>query len=164
MQDKNQPTNPFIESMILELVKVNQQVYNHKADYEGLDRIEVLNHFTVEKQEHTKLYHTPYDDKLLFSTSYKTRDLLLYILLNIKKNTDYIDLVQTKVCNKTNLSRNSFYSAVKELTVLNIICKKQIRQYWVNPKYIFNGNRKTFFQEKKPENIKVVHQLFDTIK
>ncbi len=112
----------------------------------------------------TTLYNTKELAQILFSTSYKTRDLVLYILLNIKKNTDYIELVQTKVCNKTNLSRNSFYSAVKELTVLNIICKKQIRQYWVNPKYIFNGNRKTFFQKKKPENIKVVHQLFATIK
>ena len=105
------------------------------------------------------MYHTPYDDKLLFGLSSTSRDILFYILLNIQPNEDYIDLSLKKLTKKVKLSRSLYYTSIPELKDSGLIAVKGKGVYWINGQIIFNGDRKKFFEKYYPDNLTVVHTI-----
>lgn len=44
------------------------------------------------------------------------------------------------------LSRSSFYDALEELKALSILAKRKGHTYWINPTFMFNGNRVTLIE------------------
>lgn len=151
--------NPFIENLTIELVKFNQKVnYIHNREIDNLSGIEIINNFTVEKQDCVKLYYTPYDDKFFSSFSSKTKEVIFYIMLNLEKEKDFILLDMEKVTKKTGISKNSFYKSIKDLIIAGLICKKSKSEYWINPKYIFRGNRKNFIASIDSSKLKIVYE------
>lgn len=161
-EERDDLINPFCSNFTLELIRIKNkiEIVGDEARSESLSMSKVYSEkYTVEKQKHTKLYHTAYDDKLFFNLSNKARDIVFYILLNIKENLDYIELSFDIIKKKVNISRKLYYDSMKELKEKAIVSNRRQGSFWVNPQIIFNGNRKEFFKINYPNNLKVVHTI-----
>ena len=115
--------------------------------------------FRVESQKHVKLYEVPYDHKFFFKEFLSvTRDVFLYTLLKLQENEDYIRLYYKVVCDDINISPKSFYNAIAQLKEFSVICDKAKNEYWINPYYMFKGNRLDYFHKKGEEYIDVEYR------
>ena len=76
-------------------------------------------------------------------------------MLKIQENEDYIILNQKTIEEKANISKTSYYAAIKQLKEMCIITDKEKNKYWVNPYYIFKGNRLAFYQKNYPKAITI---------
>lgn len=153
--------NPFCVNFTLELIEFQNQ-HSVKKSKEVTTNSTIVNQiYTVEKQKHTKLYHTAYDDKLFFNLNSKARDIILYILLNIKENEDFIELSLKKIQQKVKISKKIYYDGLKELKEKAFVANRTQGTFWINPQLIFNGNRKSFFEEFYPQNVVVVHTIYN---
>jgi len=155
--------NPFLNQHKLKVVKIRNKSYStdistiNPNDIVG-DIEEITKSFLVEEQEKVSMYHIPWDNNVLFKSNIKNngRDLYLYIVYNIKTNQDYILLKPEIVMNKMSISKSTLYSAIQQLVDSSIIVKKSVSEYWINPYFIFKGNRIQYYKDNKPDAIDVV--------
>lgn len=156
--------NPFIQNFKLKVVKVNTSYFETKTSdiqdgYIGKYR-KVEESYLAEQQEKISVYDIPYIENVLF-TELKSngRDLLLYIMYNIKKNEDSILLKPDKVCEKMKISKPTYYTAIQQLCDIGVICKRHTVEYWINPLYIFKGNRIDYYNSRCKECIDIVAEI-----
>jgi DNA-binding GntR family transcriptional regulator len=58
-----------------------------------------------------------------------------------------------------NVSRPTLLKAIQELEDVAVICKKSQSDYWINPHYIFKGNRIKYYQTNCPTCIEIKAEL-----
>lgn len=82
--------------------------------------------------------------------------LLFYVLGHLRWGQDFLTLSFTK----TDMPRNTFYRAVKDLADLQIIASRvgSRETYWINPRKIFHGLRFDTFRDNVTAKAKVVSQ------
>ncbi len=156
--------NPFIQNYKLKLIEVysEQKYVNSKDLLEGIATSyrKETSVFLAEQQEKTSVYDIPYIENILFSEmSSVGRDLLLYVIYNIGKNEDFINLKLDKVCQKMRISRPTLSKAISNLEENAIICKKAQSEFWINPMYIFKGNRIAYYQKVCEDCIDIVSKI-----
>lgn len=153
--------NPFIVNCTLEVVELEvtrAYVASDEIKETGiLTYSKQIDSYYTERDDSTKVFHNNTIETVIFSNELKSsgRDLLLYIFYNLGRNKDWIKLKADEVVPIVGFTKPTFYSAITQLTTANIIQKKKMNQYWINPKYIFNGDRIKYFKENA--SIKVVH-------
>lgn len=156
--------NPFVQSFRLKTVlKTYSNKYVPKPINESNEihtRYKtILDSVEIEQQSKVSVYYIPYVENILFKELKPSgRDLLLYIIYNIGSNTDVIKLKLEKVSKEMQISRPTLISAIKQLASISVICKKAQSEYWVNPHFVFKGNRIVFYQTHYPEYIEVVNE------
>lgn len=156
--------NPFIQNFRLKVIKVHAFSYETntadiKDGYVGKFRT-VEESFYAEQQNKTSVYDIPYIENILFKELKSAgRDLLLYIMYNIEKDSDTIILKPEKVMNKMDCSKGTYYSSIQQLIDVGIICKKHVTEYWVNPFFIFKGNRIEYYNKVCPDCIDTVAEI-----
>lgn len=155
--------NPFVVNNPIEVIRldVKSRFTNNKDINDGIKySADTLNsNYLVDKQKKITVYSHPFysiDNILFGSLNSKARDLYLYIIYHLKENTDYISLKLCDVKKTTGISRNSIVAAIKDLKAVGIIAPKSQSIYWVNPMYIFRGNRIEYYRNIKEELIDVV--------
>ncbi len=157
--------NPFVQNFKLELIQVSKSKKIIDTDdisdgiimkYETVSKT-----FMIEKQHKTTVYEIPFIETVLFRNDMKSngRDLLLYIIYNMVDNQDWINLKQDKVTKQMGNSKPTLISAISQLEDAAIICKKSQSEYWVNPFYIFKGNRIAYYNSICPECVEVVAKV-----
>jgi hypothetical protein len=62
------------------------------------------------------------------------------------------------VCDNIGVSSKSFYNAITQLKEFNVICDKCKNDYWINPYYMFKGNRLDYFSKKGEQYIDVEYR------
>jgi hypothetical protein len=69
--------------------------------------------------------------------------VLMYVAFFIKMNRCDMELYYSRSAKWCRISKTSFYNAIRELLDAEIIAIKERAQhiFWINPNYIFNGNR-----------------------
>lgn len=156
--------NPFLFSSSLNLIKMEETYY--EADtrniHDGvvMEAKKVTKTFHIEEQEKTSVYYITYRNNVLFKELTSIgRDVLMYIYHNIKTNEDTIDLPSKKLCNDMGISIATYYRGIRELIDIAVITKKEKQIYWINPHYVFKGDRIKFYADKCPECIKVVNTI-----
>lgn len=101
-------------------------------------------------QWHAYRYET--DDKVTLYTrdllgvfpflSSAAKDMLIYVAARVQYNSDVIELEEEKYCRVMDVARSTFFAAKKELTNRLIIPRTSRKNtYWINPSYLFRGNR-----------------------
>ncbi len=162
-------TKEFVENIAKEIAVVEKEIKSIKVppvrsksinpliDWNTFIDIAMSDEYS-EEDTYTTLYHNISSD-LLFSLSPKARDILFYILLNIKPQEDFIPLSLQTINKKAKMSRQSYYQGLKELKDNWFIATKSQGIFWVNPQFIFNGNRQKFVKEFYPDKIVVVYNL-----
>lgn len=156
--------NPFIKSHELKLIEVREE--RKMVDSSNISEGIIMSYETVtktylaEKQSKVSVYEIPYVENILFNEIRSGgRDLLLYIMYNLKDDYDFINLKFDKVCKEMRISRPTLSSAIQQLKDVAIICRKSQSEYWINPTYIFKGNRIAYYQKYCPDCISVVAKV-----
>jgi hypothetical protein len=161
--------NPFLQNFKLSLVKVYKTYYETKTEnisdgYIGKYK-EVTESFLMDSQKKTAVYHIPYIENVLFSEMKSNgRDLLLYVIYNIKEEEDFINLKLDRVCQQMKTSRPSLIKGINELSDVGVIAKKSQSEYWVNPHFIFKGNRIEHYYKNSPDSVVIVAETTKGIK
>jgi len=154
--------NPFISQesfklKVLEIKKTTHKIDTSNIPEDGVivgDYETVTRSFLIEQQKKKSMYDVPYLDNILFGElTSRSRDLFLYVLNHAPQDLDYINLKQSIVCRNIRMSKPTLISAIKELSDVGVICRKSQSEYWINPYYIFRGNRVKFYQENYPNKI-----------
>lgn len=155
--------NPFVHDFRLKLVEKPLKKYKTVKSKDSIEGI-ITSYETVEEtikiEQQTKslVYYIPYIENVLFDELKSSgRDLLLYLIYNIKPNMDFISLKLQKVSKEMKCSKPTLISAIKQLVSIGLICKKSQSEYWINPHYMFKGNRVHYYQTHYPECIEVVN-------
>lgn len=156
--------NPFIQNFKLNVVKVNTTYYEVKTSNisEGIvgKHKKVEESYLIEQQEKTSIYEMAYIENILFKELKSAgRDLLLYIMYNLKKDEDTIILKPEMVCKKMTCVRTTYYKAISQLTDVGVICKKHTTEYWINPFYLFKGNRIDYYNKNCKDCIEIVAEI-----
>lgn len=156
--------NPFIQNFKLNVVKINTSYFETKTTNisDGIvgKYKKVEESYLAEQQDKTSVYHIPYIENILFKELKSSgRDLLLYIIYNIQKDDDTINLSADKLYKEMSISKSTYYTAISQLIDVGIICKKNNSTYWVNPFYIFKGNRIDYYHKHCPDCVNVVAEV-----
>jgi len=79
------------------------------------------------------------------------RTMFLYILCHLQTDRDWINLNNKKVCVDLGVCRSVVNRGIAELIKGRFIEKKKNRKgiFWVNPYYMFMGNRKRYYDEQE---------------
>lgn len=162
-----QNLNPFLYKMEVNLVKTESTVFM-VTTYEGSDintptGQSITTTSISEVDEFTKVYQHSYINGLLKQFGNSGRHLFLYIIYNLKKDKDIIDLNMTKICSILGIKERTYYMAVNELVLSEVIEKcvtsRKAYEYWINPKYFYIGDRKKYFADKNPNACKIVKTI-----
>lgn len=131
--------NPFI----LEFYGAGYQV-QEAGVYRFSDGVYLPHTYTVDKSRYCKLFN----DAGLLS---KIRDIsplackvLLNLVLMVERNKDTIEINKGRIMKENSIkSATTFYTVIAELCDAQFIrqVKPKSCEYWINPKYFFNGNR-----------------------
>lgn len=154
--------NPFVINNPISVIQVNAKGTITKNAKDGVmyDGAIIKSTYYIDKQEKVQLYRhsVSFMDELLFGTlNSKGRDLYLYVQNHLPKNQDYLELKISKITSSIGISRNSVVTAIKELKLAGIIASKAQSMYWINPEFIFNGNRVNFYREVGEQCLKTVN-------
>lgn len=161
MKELKNEDNPFLDTHGLKLfnLKTTYNVTKTEQVVEGQQNI-VLEYDSVtksryiEQQKHIKIYDTTNDHIWMFKEFTPTaRDLYLYIVFKLQKNLSFIRLSYELLYKATGMAKNSYYNSLKLLIKKKILYKANSKYYWVNPYFIFRGDRKNFYLKHKPDSV-----------
>lgn len=70
------------------------------------------------------------------------KDMFMYIAVHLPVGKDYMELREERYCTDLQVSRQTFFTARQQL-VNRLIIPRTTRKhtYWVNPTYVFKGDR-----------------------
>jgi len=156
--------NPFIQNFKLKLIRLNTKKFTVNPNVAGDSVVgsyeKIERSLLVEQQKKTSVYAIPFIENVLFKEMGPPgRDMLLYLIYNLDKDADIIKLKTEKIKLKVNISRATMYKGIEQLISSGVICKKAAAEYWVNPFYVFNGNRIKYYETQCPECIEVIHTI-----
>lgn len=81
--------------------------------------------------------------------SSSAKDMYMYIAHKLGYETDVIEITEERYCSEMNVSRPTFYRAKHELTDRLILPRSGRRNtYWVNPGYLYRGDRRKAYGDK----------------
>lgn len=155
--------NPFVYGYRINVLQINETyVLNSTKSINpgSLNKMIVPNSYLIEKPDKTSIYHTAEITHVLFKELKAIgRDMFNYVTINLKKDKDYIDFDRDKVCEEMDISVATFYAAITQLIKANILYKINTKSYWINPHFIFNGNRIGYFEKLGNDHINVIAQI-----
>lgn len=104
--------------------------------------------YPIDADAHTSIYH---DGLMTWFTTLSTsaKDMFMYIVIHLAYDSDVIELREDKYCESLGISRATFFKAKQELSDRLIVPRAARKNtYWVNPAYVFRGNRLKKYPEK----------------
>lgn len=154
-------SNPFLANNEFHLKAI--QIYKRSYQGQGLFMEETTRKYIVEEQSKVSMYKIGNNEEMstfMFQVlNQPGRNLFLYMLCTIGENRDTINLNTEKLSKIMGISRNTHQSAKDNLRDNGVITLYKKDEYWVNPFFIFRGDRISYYQEQCPECIKVVSKV-----
>jgi hypothetical protein len=156
----NEEVNPFVKNPNFQLTCIEIVKDYHVVDPNKVDGgIATKRHgtrsesFFIDSPRHTSVFRPSRIKGLVFgSLSQNGRDILLFIIYSLGDDVDYINLKHSRLEKELGITRQTIAKGIQQLTESFFIMKKGQSEYWVNPFFIFCGNRKNFY-DKLDENI-----------
>jgi hypothetical protein len=157
--------NPFVIQGFqnLPLIHIIEEYHNTKTSLKRITNSSGTEEYDVEAQSRSFICNdrTTGLKEILFESdtvSFRGKELLLFIMLYLKPNIDYIDLGTNVLIEKLKWKdREKIITARKELMSIGLIVLKAESVYWINPYYLFCGNRLEYYKEYYPNNVKIVN-------
>lgn len=142
--------NPFLNSLVVPVNKVQDKDGSrftqdgqewYKADYE------------YDADTYCKVFSDATRRKLVSELTPRGKDLLMWVQYEAKKGKDWLWINKERYMEEcTVASVTTYRSAVNELIKKGIIVKTVVTDtFWINPYFLFNGNRIKAF----PDNVKI---------
>ena len=133
-------------------VSILEDKKNYVKDPKENKALHMPKQFYFERQIKTKLYRSEIIKTMLLELDRNAKDLILWLLLEIQPNIDYIIINKEDYSKQMKVSIKTTQRAIKSLIDKNIIAiSKEIDVYFINPAIFFNGNRIKHY----PNNIQI---------
>ena len=156
------PINPFLYDLQVDLIEFKEETYVVTV-VEGLKEPTgqmSANVRQTESQKFTKVYELPYRNGFIKNFTKSGLVLFNYLVYNLEVDKDIIDLELERVNKRLDWSKETYRKAVAELVANSVIervtNKHKDYRYWINPKIMFRGDRKSYVRNRLPENCRVV--------
>jgi len=130
--------NPFAQSLKIPVNEIEfKNVYKKEEDM-LLPLVK-----EVEKTPITKLYTTSEHRKFTNNLSLRSKELLLWIMYEVKYGEDFLWVNKKRYMEECNISSlNTYKEAIKELIRYGYVGLTVIQDvYWINPLFFFKGDR-----------------------
>lgn len=149
--------NPFMNSFVIEALRFRskQEVPDdvHKAVHDW----ESSKSYLTDRDNKCSVYYIPYAENTFFGEVKDAgRNIFLYIVINLKSNQDWINMKLEKVCDEMRISRPTALKGLKELTDIGVVTKKSQSEYWINPRFLFNGNRIQYYKKMDEKYVNII--------
>jgi hypothetical protein len=156
----NEEVNPFVKNPSFQLTCIEIVKDYHVVDPSRVDAgIATRRHgtksetFFMDSPRHTSVFRPSRVKGVVFGMlGQNGRDVLLFIIYSLGESTDYINLKHSRLHKELGISRFTAAKGIQQLVESFFIMKKGQSEYWVNPYFIFCGNRKGFY-DRIDENI-----------
>ena len=144
--------NPFTYSLSIRVTKSTSL-----GKYKLSDSILLNDVYYYDRQQSTRLYHSRDNEEVISMLSPTSLRLFYFIANRMVKQRDWVQINKEYFMSKYGVkSINSFKDALKELQrYLVIVGTHYDTVYWVNPSFMFNGDR----IKKYPSNLNVVSEI-----
>lgn len=150
--------NPFTYSLVIPTTKVLSDKFKHlPAEVIGEQGTFVLDTFHIEKTQSVRMYYCTGCKSFVYNLSDKAQRLYLYILYNLDRKRDYIQINRDDYMTKNNVKSNTTYlAAIDELVRYSFIGNTMYKTvYWTNP-FLFSSSDRI---SKYPDRIEQVSDL-----
>lgn len=150
--------NPFLQSVRLKVyVTESKQLVIDTKDLNSV-KSTINTQQEFEKDPFTKLYNSKPFLNVFKQTSDTASKIFLYIAYNLDKDTDVISLDADQVMEFVGIkSTTTYYKYIRELIDNAVITRRSNSEYWVNPLFLFNGNRIDYYKEHCPECLDIIN-------
>lgn len=151
--------NPFLEGAIINVFhqEKTETTFLHGKDGVNIPKSTITTSVEWEKSPYVKVYTENKVNSTYKNLSGTACKLLLYIQINLKKGVDHITLDVKEVMEWIGIdSRNTYYKYLIELHENAIITKRGNSDYWINPFYLFNGDRIAYYKENAPNSVQTL--------
>lgn len=140
--------NPYLKSLVIPVNKVSSED-RFKQDGNEWYKSE----YEYDAASCCKVFVDAQRRKDMAKLAPRSKDLLLWIIYEVKKGKDYLWINRERYMEESGISSlNTYRSAATELIKNGYISKTVVLGYfWINPDLIFSGNRIKAF----PDNVKV---------
>lgn len=147
MAKKTPETNPFVQALEIHCIW-RMEFEQAIATDEYTTEVRMAKAKLIETDDRASLYTA---GLLSWFTDLSTsaKDMFMYIATKIGWEKDVIELDEETYCDVMKVSRNTFYNAKTQLTNRLLVPRTSRKNtYWVNPSYIFKGNRHERFKDR----------------
>jgi len=150
--------NPFLQSIRLKVFVTESKSY--VIDNKDVSSIKAT--LSTQREFEKDPFIKIYNDKLFFNVFQRTSDtaskIFLYIVYTLQKDTDLVYLNAQEVMNFVGIkSVTTYYKYIQELMDNAIITRRSNSEYWINPLFLFNGNRIEYYKEHCPECLDIIN-------
>lgn len=151
-------TNKISNHQILkEKIKVMSERNNKKKKLSVTitdgDNVQSITGYTEDEklfdsERFVKIFTHNISEETIYSLSIGAFRALFWIMSNIKKDYDYIEIPLQKMADKISKGHKSFAAnAIKELCETGFIAKHKRGVYLINVEWFFNGDRRVLFDD-----------------
>lgn len=154
--------NPFIghyEVPIIRTFIIRRKPPTYGILIDENDKVEEF--YDIEQNQRSSLFkNKEFADKIILQAKPTTCKLFLYIVYYLLRlDQDFVNLKPNPIQEVLSISRNSLYLAIAELKTFRLIANGTKRNiYFINPEYIFNGNRIDYLKVRRPDKIRMALQ------
>ena len=156
---KHLKDNPLTKGFIISVSILNDK-NNYIKDPNELDALYNPKQYQLERQINTKIYRSKFTKKAVLQLNSNAKNLFLWIMFEIQPKTDYIHINKADTSKELNISTKTLERAIKELcNKINVYdvniqilqISKEIDVYFINPAFIFSGNRLNKYPQRCKE-------------
>lgn len=134
--------NPFVDDHIRMIVPGRSHEYVHLESLTNQDGVpHIVRHQVVDEEKFVKIYIAYMD--VWMGLSKKAQKVLQYVFKSLKPNKDKVEISIEGLSDFTGYnSYGPLYSGLNELIEAQLLCRTRHELiYYINPKFVFNGNR-----------------------
>jgi len=162
--------NPFIQDTILSVEQrkeyyknPDEKIVNVKTG--ELSAMPIVARFRkVENEQFIKIYTGTISS--WFDLSRRAQKVLVYIITSLAKDADYVLIDWNRLCDVSGYnSHRPIYAGLAELCEKDIIARGiKPGFYFINPNYLFNGNRMVLVEAIEKKGTEIRNQVRSEIK
>ena len=151
--------NPLTKGFIISVSILNDK-NNYIKDPNELAALYNPKQYQLERQINTKIYKSKITKNAVLQLNSNAKNLFLWIVFEIQPKTDYIHINKADTSKELNISIKTLERAIKELcnkiTIFGVNTQiiqmsKEIDVYFINPAFIFSGDRKKKYPQRCKE-------------
>jgi hypothetical protein len=144
-------TNPFLSSLVIPVVVSSRRESFIRRDGISSDDGSLVvgagssgvidSQYLMDAGESCKVYRGGLSRACIEGLPCGGRVLFDYVVMHLGRNRDRIRLSPSVCCGVMGISRKTFYRGIGDLIRYNVIARRSLSVYWVNPAIVYNGNR-----------------------
>ena len=143
--------NPFTYSLVIPTTKVLSDRFKYiPPEAQGEEGAFVHDTFHIEQTQSVRMYYCTGCKAFIYNLSDKAQRLFLYILYNLERKKDYIQINREDYMKKNNVKSNTTYlAALEELIRYSFIGNTMYKTvYWTNPFLFSSSDRLSMYPDR----------------